>query len=59
MQEGYARATIYNNIKRCREGKDIKQQHKGFQSKVWNHENQGILKRAAKNMVGVSLCKLA
>ena len=58
MQEGYTRTTIYNNIKRCMESKDIKQQYKGFQSKVWNDKNRGILKRAAKNKVGVSLRKL-
>ena len=34
MQEGYARATIYNNNKRCRECKNAKQQHNDFDSKV-------------------------
>lgn len=57
-QEGYARRTIYNNIKRIRQRKPIKQKNIGYKSKKWTALKSAKLKKAANNRVGISLRKL-
>lgn len=58
VKEGYARATLFKNVKRCSEDVPIKDKKKSGRPSSWTCARRSRLKRLTNNRTGVSQIKL-